>query len=137
MRSIAGIVFASLLAGCVYFGDDGESCANQACTALFASVGVELVDASGQRVTGMTTRTVSVETGAVLHQSRPEDGGEFGYVVVDDTLNIALLGDGDRHGVRFFADGAAGSAIGDFVIEAGACVCHVAKLSGPDTIVVE
>lgn len=134
---VAALLVASLLGGCVYFGGDSgddSSCENQACTDLFATVGVNLVDSVGQPVVGMTTQTTSVETGAVLHASSMTD---FGYVVVDDNLDTRLLGPGNHHEVVFTAEGPAGMASGSFVIGAGVCECHVSKLIGPDTIVVQ
>jgi hypothetical protein len=131
------LALISLLSGCVFFGgngDDDGACANQECTALFAIVGVQLVNSAGQPVTGMTTRTTLTATGAVVHTSSSND---YGYVVVDDNLDRALLPDGERHEVLFTAEGAAGTATGTFVIKAGPCVCHVDKLAGPETLVVQ
>jgi hypothetical protein len=133
---VAALLVASLLGGCVYFGGNGDdtSCENQACTDLFATVGVNLVNSAGMPVTGMTTQTILTATGAVVHTSSMND---FGYVVVDDNLDRSALPDGDRHEVLFSAEGPAGSASGTFLINAGPCVCHVEKLIGPETIVVQ
>lgn len=137
MRALRLTLLASLLSGCVYFGGSGDdsSCENQACTDLFATVGVALVDGSGQPITtGITTQTILTATGAVVHTSGPND---YGYVVVDDNLDRSLLPAGERHEVEFTAQGAAGTATATFVIKAGPCVCHVEKLIGPESIVVQ
>jgi hypothetical protein len=137
MRVAALLFVGSLLGGCVFFGGDNDrddSCEMQACTALFATVGVSLVNSGGQPVTGMTTQTILTATGAVVHTSSAND---YGYVVIDDNLDRTELPDGERHEVQFTAQGAAGSASANFVIKAGECVCHVEKLIGPESIVVQ
>lgn len=110
--------------------------AGEGCSLLFAYIGVRVVDGDGRPVNGLSTQTVYLPTGAVLHESTgAHDSGL--YVVLDDSMDKAHLLPGERHDVRFYAHGDEGTAMGDFQIRAGQRVCHVEKLAGPDTLVLE
>lgn len=130
---MAAAMTLAAVPGCAYF--DSSSC-EQGCTLSLAYVGVTVVDDNGNRVSGLTTKTVYVPTGAVLREATGEN--EVGYyVVLDDAMDKTQLLPGERHEIRFYAQGETGTAMADFVIRAGECVCHVEKLSGPDTLVLQ
>lgn len=132
-RTGLGVLVAALLNGCVF--DDRGSCDTN-CTAILNQVSVTVVDAADQLVPRMATKTVYLPTGAVLHESKVQNDSGF-YVVIDDALDQSLLLPRDCHELRFYAHSTEGTAMGDFVIRAGECVCHVEKLSGPDRLVLQ
>ena len=128
-----GLVVGFAASGCVF---TDRSCGDRVCTAILISIAVTVVDASGEPVPGMATKTVYIPTGAILYGSRYQnDHGR--YVLIDDTLDTSQLLPGERHELRFYAHSERGTASGDFVIRAGECVCHVELLSGPDRLMLQ
>lgn len=120
------------LSGC--YLAPGYSCDKLECTAIFAMVTVTVVDANDQPVDGLATVTTYTPTETVVRTSQPLGNGV--YVVVDDNVfaDLQFIA-GDNHPFHFEVMGPNGPAAADFVVEAGDCVCHVAKLMGPDTLV--
>lgn len=121
------IALALLLAGCGHFG--GSDTDNCACTALFAMVTVEIVDAGGQPVTGLTTRTVFVPTGQTVAVSTvPFDGT---YVIADDN-SVGLT---DEDGELFRFEIVSPPVTRDYLLSTDACSCHIGVADPIDPIV--
>jgi hypothetical protein len=137
-RGVRSIVIVALLGASFGCGSDGDgTCGSDyVCTEILTSVGVEVVDEFGQPVPSMVTRTEYVPTGSVMHESSGEHLSGW-YTVLDDLVDKSQLLPGERHEVRFFARGERGTAMGDFVLRAGQCVCHVEKIDGPEQLVLQ
>lgn len=131
MRSPAAAVLLGLVMPACGSGDD--SCG--VCTSILIAVGVDVVDATGQLVPRMTTKTVELPTGDVVHLSTTQN--DTGHYILLTDLDSLDPSRGERHELRFYAHSVQGTAMGDFVVRAGGCVCHVEKLSGPGELVLQ
>lgn len=122
-----------LAGGCVL--QDQPSCRQQACTELFAMVTVTIVDSSDRPVDGLTTTTTNLDNGARVPTTSGLGSGI--YVVVDDNFLREPREGTASHTLLFTAQGTDGTVNADYEIRARECDCHVEKLSGPDTLVLQ
>ncbi len=126
-RYALGLVLAA--AACRSSAGSNLACV---CTDMFAFVGVTVVDSTGTGVSGLTPVLTVRSTG----QHLTEPGPAFGvghYYVVSDLNRDSMRQTGDT--VHFAVTEGARAAAADFgVAVPGTCHCHVAKLSGPDTL---
>ncbi|MEO7355662.1 MAG: hypothetical protein ABIZ70_15045 [Gemmatimonadales bacterium] len=96
-------------------------------------VQVVAVTAAGVPVSGLTIRDTVVRTRHGFDVEQGSGLGVGGYLVFSDSYRREL--GGKREAVRVTgSDGARGFSA-DFVLEADAC--HIAKGSGPDTVIVK
>ena len=105
------------------------------CTEEFVSIQVEVVDAAGRPLEGLTARSVNERTGEALAGAR--DSGETReaddpgvYTVATDADARRLRVDGDP--VLFTASGDGVEASARFVLADNGC--HVVKEEGPDRV---
>ena len=105
------------------------------CQLIATSLSVAVVDDSGQPIPHMATKTVDLASGYVVHQSTAQNDGGL-YTLVSDLDDWDPL-PGERHELRFYAHSPQGTAMGDFVVRAGGCVCHVEALSGSGPLVLQ
>ncbi len=103
------------------------------CTRILVSINVLIVDAAGQGVTGLESRTVVLRTGQRIYGA-PEielpPGGPV-YPVVADTDVDHIRPRGDS--LAFVAFDSTRTAAAVFVVDIPD-QCHVNKVSGPDTL---
>jgi hypothetical protein len=123
------LIACALLTGCLPYGEDDFD-DDQACTDLFATIGVNVVDATGRPVAGLEAISRFEDNGQELRLQQA--GATVGfYVIVDDGQLPRISGDGEA--LRFDAIGPRGAVAGQFLI--GSDGCHVEKLDGPDDLV--
>jgi hypothetical protein len=105
------------------------------CTMEFRTIGVRVVDAAGQPVTGLAVTVTNERTGAVVEVDQDAAGppAAGSYVVISDAQVQAVSEAGDR--LTFRATGGGRVAEATFVVSRDACSCHIEKESGPDEIV--
>lgn len=116
------VLLALLLGGCATDGSD------VACTLQLNSINVRVVDADGEPVVGMWTKTVHIETGAVL---REEPIATYGYCVIDD-LDVQHLEHPSSQMLHFFAQhDTRGTVSSDYFISIDRCG-HVSLAQRPD-----
>ena len=101
------------------------------CTEEFRMITPVVVDSTGAPVGDYSGRSVLRATGDTLHEVHEGSVGPQGFVVADD-LDLDKL-----HALGGTVDVTLGRAAGDsatgtYVIDAK--VCHVALVSGPDTL---
>jgi hypothetical protein len=123
--------FAAVLLAIAACGDDGMP---GACTALFATVGVTVVDGAGQPVPDASVTATLLRTGEVLVPTTlmlPVPGN---YILVDDGSTNAIRRAGES--VQARVSRGTQSATVDYVISVPDG-CHVNKVSGPDTVTLE
>ncbi len=104
------------------------------CTMEYRTIGVRVVDAAGQPVTGLAVTVTNTRTGDVLDvdQSNAAPGTTGAYVVLTDSQVQAVSEAGDT--LRFHATGGGRTADAEFVVYRDACACHINKRSGPEQI---
>ncbi len=111
-----------------------SACGTQACTDLFASVGVIYKDKDNNPVSVSNFSATDLRTNRALTSTpNPSANLYFAYrVIADDSDLKDLTTDGDN--VRVTATSPTGQALSTMFKISGGCNCHVAKVSGPDTI---
>ena len=128
-------VAAISLVSCTKTQQKNSACGTQACTLNFASVGVQFTDKNNERIVVSNFTAVDLRTNkAFVHVSDPTANTLAGYeVVVNDNDLKDLSTDGDNISVS--ATNPVTSEKKTAVLKiSGGCNCHVAKISGPDTI---
>lgn len=129
VRTAGALLVLLGIVGCL---DDDFSPYYPPCTAQFVSVEFAVVDDSGAPVSDVSIRVELARTGEVLDvdQDRPQEGM---YKVVDDSHRMYIGFLPERCIVTGTKDTRGFSA--EFVIEGGRC--HVHKVSGPESVVLE
>lgn len=123
------ITYAAALAASLLLSACSE---NRACTELFAIVQVVAVTATNEPVAGLTIRDSLVRTGHTFVVDQWPGAPPGTYQIFNDNYGRELSRDVET--VRVIgSDGTRGFSA-NFVFEAGEC--HVAKRSGPDTVIV-
>jgi hypothetical protein len=122
----------SLLASVGLLGCDQQS--TEVCTAMFAVSTVTVVDAGSAPAAGATVTTTLVRTGETLTPTTLMDFVTGVYPILDDGAIPRLRPSGDSIRVRAHQGAASAEAIYRFEIPGG---CHIEKISGPDTLVLQ
>lgn len=109
---------------------------NQMCTDIFASIGTQFVDASGNNINVTDVTIYNLRTKKKMEPKGVIDPGfsPMNHTIVTDANRKELSTEGDD--IRVTA------MYGDKKVEtiykiSGGCNCHVEKLSGPEKIVVK
>jgi len=112
------------------------ACGTQACTDVFASVGVNFKDKTHKGVNVADYSVTNLRTGQKLTNviSATADFVPGYRVVADDSNLIDLSTDGDELKVSATNPTTHEILTATFKV-AGGCNCHVAKKAGPDSIV--
>jgi len=134
--SAIGVVATVLLAGCVEQpAEPGGDCV---CTTQFVQVAITVLDAQGLPVSGLTIKVTMPRTGQILDPSRLSQGSEPGrYVIFNDAFKNLVAPENRESGEEIRVVGSLKDPIFDETYRIGApgeCHCHVAKVSGPDTV---
>jgi len=129
---IAAIVFfiALLFPSCT---TDVRDCI---CTTEFRSYGIIVIDSSSNPVDSLVTRiTNSNGKEFTSHGSYFPNGTEGRYWIMDDSYKNEFR----IRPTTFFFEGTKENASAEaaFLINTGECKCHVFKVAGPDTVVVQ
>jgi len=105
-----------------------------ACTAMFASVPVTVIDGAGQPVEAATVTAVLVRTGQTLVPTGLILTTPGTYPLVDDGSTSVIQRSGEA--VQAHISKGAQSLSVDYVF-AVPDGCHVSKVSGPDTVALQ
>jgi hypothetical protein len=105
-----------------------------ACTAMFASIPVSVIDGAGLPVEGATVTAVLVRTGQTLVPTSLMLTVPGTYPLVDDGSVGVLRQSGDPVQAHISRGGQSLSVDYVFAVPDG---CHVSKLSGPDTVTLQ
>lgn len=132
MRRTSGVGLVALglavVAGC-----DDTILDDCFCTEEFRSVAVTVVDTAGTPVDSMSVEVTRTRDGFVFTPD-PAFVVEPGtYVIMDDADKAALGPEGEA--VRVVATKNGVSISGDYVFATDDCLCHIERVSGPDTLV--
>ena len=136
---LALLPLAAVLTGCPFDNEQGDG---MGCTREFATVRVRVVDAGGTP-TVPTSATVTRASGQSLVCPASDDLYKSGCVVPirnppAGPIEIELVHDGievSRTGETIRVGAAAGALRGTAEVVVRNDGCHVAKVSGPDTLV--
>ena len=109
-------------------------CPLQACTDIFATIGVTFVDNQGQPIAIENLKVTDLRTHLTLTRGVNNVLWVKGfYVIADDSVLKQLSTDGDDVQVSA-TNPATNQTISTIFKIAGGCNCHVIKKSGPDKI---
>ena len=136
--SAIGVLVAICVPGCVdQPSSPGGDCL---CTEEFVQVSTTVVDEQGLPVTGITIQVTMTRTGRVLDSSRLLQGPEPGrYAIFNDAFKGLVAPENRDAGEEIRVVGSLKAPIFDETFRVGVpgeCRCHVAKVSGPDTVTV-
>ena len=124
--------FTAILLAVAACGDDGMP--GGACTALFATVGVTVLDGAGQPVPDASVTTTLVRTGQVLVPTTLMLTVPGSYTLVDDGSTSVIRRAGES--VQAHISRGTRSTTVDYLISVPDG-CHVNKVSGPDTVTLQ
>ena len=113
------------------------ACGTQACTDLFASVGVQYRDSNNNPIAVTNFKVLDLRTNKTLTNELSASANLIGgaEIIVDDSNLKDLTNDGDNIQVSATVQSSGKTLSTSFNI-AGGCNCHVRKLAGPDVIIV-
>jgi hypothetical protein len=112
---------------------DTEICEDMACTTEFRMIRVKFLDDSGNHLFVNDYSAVNKRTGRSMSQTNIMQGKGI-YVVASDSDLSELSEKGDIVIVTASNPKNNSKASAEFVISGGLCICHVGKISGPETI---
>lgn len=104
-----------------------------ACTEEFRTYVIVVVNAAGTPVTNLTPSVTLVRTGQAITPRASPVGGT--YPVLSDAELPLIQSSGDM--VRFEVASGQESGTADITFAATPCRCHIEKVSGPDTLVLQ
>lgn len=109
-------------------------CGPQVCTDLFASIGLHFIDENNNPVNVTDFEVVDLRTNKAITHIVPPNYHPNGYIeVLDDNDIKDLSSTGDN--VQVSATNPATNQTKTVNLKiSGGCNCHVAKISGPDTV---
>jgi hypothetical protein len=111
-----------------------SACGTQACTDNFATVGVIYIDNTGKRISVGSLTVFNVTSNKELYPGLANANTIQGYyVIASDQNKMDYSTDGDIIKVTATDTTTHQIKAVNFKISGG-CNCHVAKISGPDTI---
>lgn len=128
-----GIFFFTIVLFTYSCAQNKKDCSKVMCTTLFASVNCTLTDSLNPSLSGITTQTVLVATGAVLHeQSGPGAFPDSSFVVVDDASLQTLTFNATQKVILHVRKNGTLLKSVEFTIVTDCC--HVSKTLGPDKV---
>lgn len=104
-----------------------------ACTEEFRTFAIVVVNAAGAPVLGLTPTVTLVRTGEPI---TPPDPPYAGHYAVFSDAELSLI-QSSAEAVRFVVAGNQGSGAAELLFSTTACRCHIQKVSGPDTLVLQ
>ena len=132
------IILLTAFSSCSKSSRNSGCTADQVCTAIFASIGVEFVDKDGNNITVNNITVINLRTNiAVVAQGITDPGFSPNYhTIATDGNKGEFSTNGDNVKVTA-TNSATNKTVSAVLVISGGCNCHVAKLSGPDKIVFE
>jgi hypothetical protein len=110
------------------------ACGAQECTDLFASIGARFFDKNNSPVIITDFKVLDLRTNKAIVKAVPANSVASNYMeILDDNDLKSLSSEGDMIQVTATDPVSGQTKITLFKISGG-CNCHVAKLSGPDSI---
>jgi hypothetical protein len=103
------------------------------CTEEFRSFTVTVIDGTGASVDNMDVAVTRTRDGFAFPPGQDLGFAAGVYVILDDGSKDTIGPGGEAVRVVATKDGT--SVTGDYVFAADDCLCHIEKLSGPDTLV--
>jgi hypothetical protein len=134
MKSSRAAVVATLSAVAGLQACSDGAMGGGACTAVFASIPVTLIDGAGQPVEHATVTAVLVRTGQTLTPTGLLLNIPGTYTLVDDGSTGVIRQSGDP--VQAHVTKGTQSQTVDYVFSVPDG-CHVSKVSGPDTVTLQ
>ncbi|WP_306552011.1 hypothetical protein [Daejeonella sp.] len=108
-------------------------CENMVCTTEFRTITVKFLDDSGNPLLVNNFSAVNKRTGRSMSQNSIINGLGI-YVLASDADLKELSEKGDIVLVSASNPKNNSKVTAEFVISGGLCICHVSKISGPETI---
>jgi hypothetical protein len=108
-------------------------CENMVCTKEFRTITVKFIDDYGDPLLVNNFSAVNKRTGRSMSQTNSIQGLGI-YVVASDADQKELSEKGDIVLVSASNPKNNSKLTAEFVISGGLCICHVSKISGPETI---
>jgi hypothetical protein len=106
------------------------------CTMMFATIGINFVDKAGNAVAVKDFKAVNLRTNKNIQtEATPASGENSGFHVIATDGNMKeFTNEGDE--VKVTGTNAATNQIQSITVKiTGGCACHVAKVAGPDKVV--
>ena len=123
-----------LFESCTKTQQKNSACGTQVCSAIFAAVGIHYTDNTGKPIAVSNFTVFDVTSNKQLYPGVPNWDLVLGYYIVASDSNIKDYStDGDIIKVSA-TDSATGQTKTVNLKISGGCNCHVARLSGPDTV---
>ena len=123
----------------VFFGSCSVSepavCENMVCTKEFRTITVKFIDDYGNPLLLNNYSAINKRTGRSMSQNSIINGLGI-YVVASDADLKELSEKGDIVLVSASNPKNNSKVSAEFVISGGLCICHVSKISGPETIMI-
>ncbi|MBL4675403.1 MAG: hypothetical protein JKY70_04240 [Mucilaginibacter sp.] len=115
------------------------ACSTQMCDASFAFIGVQFTNSAGDPIEVTGLKVVNIRTNKQLELPPPPETLIYapGYVfIVSDQNKAEFSAAGDQ--VKVTAQSTLTGRTKSFTLKiSGGCNCHVAKVSGPDKLVID
>jgi hypothetical protein len=125
-----------LFSACTKTRQKNSACGTQVCTAIFATITIKFLDKNGNQIVVNNFTATNQRTNEVLHDNKILTPGAYppSYDVADDSDLKKLSVDGDNI-IISGTDPATNEVKTGIIKVAGGCICHVTKMSGPDSLV--
>jgi hypothetical protein len=142
MKAVTSLKFAIVLFATIALSAcsqklKSDGCPPQMCTMEFATVGVKFNDKAGAPVNVKEVKVENTRTkkAIVTQGTTGADNPAGNYVVVTDSNKKEISSNGDD--IKITATTADGKTVSAVLKIIGGCNCHVKRISGPETIVIE
>ena len=130
--SFIGLLALLVCSGCSK--TQQTACGTQVCTDLFASIGVRFFDKNNNPVIVTDFKVLDLRTNKPIVKAIPANYVPSNYMeILDDNDLKSLSSEGDMIQVTA-TDPVSGQTKTTVFKISGGCNCHVAKISGPDSI---
>jgi len=134
LKRLTWIVLIALGSACGKLSDH-PGCKTQICTQIFATIGINFTDNTGKPIGVIDFNAMNQRTHLKLLRTIPQNEMLMigYYVVADDGMKSQLSTEGDD--ILITATNPATHQTKTVTLKvSGGCNCHVAKISGPDTV---
>ncbi|WP_426670942.1 hypothetical protein ACPPVU_06855 [Mucilaginibacter sp. McL0603] len=131
---IALLIWVVLFSACTKTHQKNSACGTQVCSDIFTAVEVHFTDNTGKSIKVSNFTVFDVTSNKQLYPGLPTANLLVGYYTVASDSNIKDYStDGDVIKVSGTDSATGQTKTVNFKISGG-CNCHVAKISGPDSV---